>query len=120
MLIYPIEYICTRLDTINTGINIDIVKESKLKLHDIYIDSTSIHLNNTISTGILLKPTSRNINIANIVVNTIDTQVMMCVPVNPIFLPNKPGMIELIKGNIINVKYIYCFLLICTSKTTPK
>jgi hypothetical protein len=98
----------------------DIVKESKLKLHGTYIDSTSIHLNNTISTGILLKPTSKNIKMANIVVNTIDTQVIICVPVNPIFLPNKPGIIELIKGNIINVKYICCFPLIYTSKTTPK
>lgn len=72
--------------------------------------SISIHLNNIISTGILLKPTSKNTNIANMVVNTIDIQLIICVPLNPIFLPNKPGITELIKGNTINVKYIFFYL----------
>jgi len=103
-LIYPIEYICTRLETIKTGINIDIVKESKLKLHSIFIDSTSIHLNNLNSTGILLNPTSKNITIANNVVNTIKLHEKIWVPVTPIFLPSKPGIIELIRGKKIKVK----------------
>ena len=42
---YPIEYICTKEEIINTGISIDTVKESKLNPHEIFNDSESIHLN---------------------------------------------------------------------------
>jgi hypothetical protein len=67
---------CTKLDTINTGINIETVKESKLKLQNIFKDSESIHLNNLISTGIEFNPTSIKINIAIIVVIEIERQVI--------------------------------------------
>jgi hypothetical protein len=42
---YPIEYTCTKDDTINTGINMETVKESKLNAQDTFKDSESIHLN---------------------------------------------------------------------------
>lgn len=61
LLIYPIEYKCTNEDTINTGINIDTVKESKLKLHKTFKDSESIHLNNWMETGALFIPTSKKL-----------------------------------------------------------
>jgi hypothetical protein len=67
---------CTKLDTISTGINIETVKESKLKLQNIFKDSESIHLNNLISTGIEFNPTSIKINIAIIVVIEIERQVI--------------------------------------------
>jgi hypothetical protein len=41
---YPIEYTCTKEDTISTGINIETVKESKLKPQDIFKISASTHL----------------------------------------------------------------------------
>jgi len=97
----------TKLDTINTGINIDTVKESKLKLQNIIKDSESIHLNNLISTGIEFKPTSIKINIDKSVVREIDMQVIQWVPCTPIFLPKNPGSRELNKGNKIKVRYIY-------------
>jgi hypothetical protein len=95
---------CTKLETINTGINIDTVKESKLKLQDIAKDSLSIHLNNEISTGIEFKPTSKKISIDNNVVIHIEIQLRMWVPRTPNFLPSNPGNIELNKGKKINVK----------------
>ena len=49
---------CTKEETIKTGINMDTVKESKLKLHKTFSDSESSHLNNWIDTGALLIPTS--------------------------------------------------------------
>jgi hypothetical protein len=62
---------CTKEDTIKTGINIDTVKESKLKLQDTSKDSESIHLNKFMCTGMLFKPTSKNAIIAkNVVINT--------------------------------------------------
>jgi hypothetical protein len=67
---------CTKLDTINTGINIETVRESKLKLQNIFKDSESIHLNNLISTGIEFNPTSIKIIIAIIVVIEIEIQVI--------------------------------------------
>ena len=103
-LIYPIEYICTKELTIKTGINIDTVKLSKLKLQNIFNDSESIHLNKIISTGIEFKPTSTKTNMDSIVVIQIDIQVIKWVPCTPIFLPNKPGINELKSGKNINVK----------------
>jgi hypothetical protein len=100
------EYICTKLDTINTGINIDTVKESKLKLQNKIKDSESIHLNNLSSTGIEFRPTSIKIKIDKRVVREIDIQVIRWVPCTPIFLPSNPGSRELNKGNKINVRYI--------------
>ena len=93
-LIYPIEYICTKEDTINTGINIDTVKLSKLKLHFIFNDSASIHLNNSILTGIWFNPTSKKANIANIVVIITQPHVTIRAPLTPIFLPKKPDIID--------------------------
>jgi hypothetical protein len=52
----------------------------------------------------LLNPTSKNIITANNVVNKIKLHEKIWVPVIPIFLPNRPGIIELIKGKIINVR----------------
>jgi hypothetical protein len=54
----------------------------------------------------LFKPASRKVNVARIVVVTIDVQVMICEPVTPIFLPKKPEAIEPNRGNIIIIKYI--------------
>jgi len=51
----------TKLDTINTGNNIETVNESNLKLHNTLSDSTSIHLAIFIVTGILLNPTSKKL-----------------------------------------------------------
>jgi hypothetical protein len=103
---YPIEYICTREDTISTGINIDTVNESKTNPHDTYNDSESIHENNFIYTDILFIPTSKKLTTLSIVVNITDTHAIKCEPVTPTFLPKNPEIIELSKGNIIMVKYI--------------
>ena len=100
---YPIEYICTKEETINTGINIDTVKESKLKLHNTFNDSESTHLKSCTDTGILFKPTSMKDNTEMIVVIT---TVMNWDPVTPTFLPKNPEIIEPNKGSIIIVKYI--------------
>ena len=91
---------------INTGINIETVKESKLKLQDIFNDSESIHLKLSICTGILFIPTSTNAKIESIMVSINDIQAIKCDPFIPIFLPKNPDMIEASKGNIIMVKYI--------------
>lgn len=103
---------CTKLDTINTGINIDTVNESNLKFHNTYSDSTSNHLAIFIVTGILLKPTSKKAIIAKIVVVITEPHVIICDPVIPIFLPKKPDTIEPNNGKIINVKYIYLYCIV--------
>lgn len=103
---YPIEYICTKEETINTGINIDTVKESKLKLHNTFSDSESTHLKSCTDTGMLFKPTSMKDNTEMIVVITTNEQVINWDPVTPTFLPKNPEIIEPNKGNIIIVKYI--------------
>lgn len=103
---------CTKLDTINTGINIDTVNESNLKFHKTYSDSTSTHLATFIVTGILLKPTSKKAKIAKNVVVITDAHVIKCAPLTPTFLPKKPETIEPNKGKIINVKYIIYIVLI--------
>src|ERR1700750_2713081 len=110
---YPIEYICTKDDTINTGINIETVKESKLKLQNTLSDSESIHLNKYNVTDVLFKPTSKNIIIANIVVIITELHVIICEPVIPTFLPKNPDIIDPNKGNTIIVKYIIYILLQC-------
>jgi hypothetical protein len=97
---------CTKEDTINTGINIDTVKESKLNPHSIFKDSESSHLNNCIFTGVLYIPTSTNVNIAKRVVITTHVQVIICEPVTPTFLPKKPAIMEPNRGKIKIVKYI--------------
>src|ERR1700712_3727160 len=99
------EYICTTEETINTGINIDTVNESKLNPHITNKDSESIHLNNFIDKGTLFNPTSIKANIDNIVVNIMQLQVIICAPLTPIFLPKNPETIEPNKGKIINVRY---------------
>jgi hypothetical protein len=103
---YPIEYMCTKHETIRTGNNIDTVKESKLKLHNMFNDSESIHLKRFKDTGILFKPTSKKATIQSIVVVIIDTHVIICVPVIPILLPKNPEANEDNKGSIIITKYI--------------
>ena len=103
---YPIEYTCTREETINTGINMETVKESKLKLQATFNDSESIHLKFSIYTGLLFIPTSINANIESTIVNSNDVQAIRCDPFIPTFLPKNPDIIEASKGNIIIVKYI--------------
>ena len=115
---YPIEYMCTKELTIKTGINIDTVKLSKLKLHSTLSDSLSIHLKRFIDTGMLFKPTSKNATIANKVVTITLVHVINCAPLTPIFLPKKPETIDPNKGKVIIAKYIIYillqyFLLIC-------
>ena len=61
---------CTKEETINTGISIETVSESKLKAHETFKDSESIHLNTSIDEVILFNPTSKKVNTADIVVNT--------------------------------------------------
>ena len=90
-LIYPIEYICTKDETIKTGINIDTVKLSKLKAHKTLRDSLSIHLKRFIETGMLFKPTSKKATMANSVVKITHKLVIICAPVTPTFLPKNPG-----------------------------
>jgi hypothetical protein len=97
---------CTKEETISTGISIDTVNESKLKLHSTFNDSESIHLNNLTDTGILLIPTSKKDIIERKVVIIKDEQVIIWEPVTPTFLPKKPDTIDPSKGNIIIVKYI--------------
>ena len=100
------EYICTKQETIKTGINIDTVRESKLKLHNTFSDSESTHLNNFTDTGALLIPTSIKASVESKVVIKTDEHVINWDPVTPIFLPKKPETIEPNRGNIIIVKYI--------------
>ena|ERR1700712_585415 len=97
---------CTKEETINTGINIDTVKESKLNPHDIFKDSESIHLKRCIDTGMLFKPTSKKASIAHVVVKITHKHVINCAPLTPIFLPKNPDAIDPNKGNTIIAKYI--------------
>jgi hypothetical protein len=97
---------CTNEDTINTGINIDTVKESKLKLHKTFNDSESIHLKSWTDTGILFIPTSKKAKTERAVVVKTDKHVINWAPLTPTFLPKKPETIEPNKGNIIMAKYI--------------
>lgn len=97
---------CTSEETINTGINIDTVKESKLKLHSTLSDSESTHLKSCKDTEILFKPTSINANVESKVVIITDVHVIHWDPVTPTFLPKKPETIEPNKGNTIIAKYI--------------
>ena len=73
--------------------------------------SLSIHLNNSIETGILLKPTSKKANIAKIVVTITLEHVINCAPRTPTFLPKKPETIDPNKGKNIILKYIIYILL---------
>ena len=102
----------TNEETINTGISIDTVNESKWKPHNIFNDSESIHLKRLIDTGILLNPTSKKAVIANNVVISIKDEVIKCDPLTPSFLPKNPEDIEESKGKIIIVKYILYILLL--------
>ena len=97
---------CTKEDTISTGINIDTVSESKLKLHNTFNDSESIHLKSCTVTGIPLIPTSIKDSTERIVVINTREQVINWEPVTPIFLPKNPEIIEPSKGNVIIVRYI--------------
>jgi hypothetical protein len=67
---------CTKEETINTGINIDAVNASKLNPHNILSDSESIHVNSSKVTGILFIPTSKNTTIDNNVVITTELHVI--------------------------------------------
>src|SRR5271156_2520067 len=109
---YPIEYTCTKEDTINTGINIETVKESKLNPHKTFRVSASIHLKRCIVTGILLKPTSQKTNIDKNVVIITQLQVINCAPLTPTFLPKKPATTDPNIGNTIKAKYIIYILLL--------
>ena len=97
---------CTNEETINTGINIDTVNESKLKLHKTFNDSESIHLKSWTETGILFIPTSKKAKIAKKVVVITDKHVIIWAPLTPTFLPKNPETIEPNKGSIIMAKYI--------------
>jgi hypothetical protein len=92
---------------INTGINIDTVNASKLKLHNTNNDSESIHLNNFNVKGIEFKPTSKKHIRANIVVIIIEEHVIICAPLTPTFLPKNPATIDPNRGNNIIVRYIF-------------
>src|SRR5271154_4184443 len=100
------EYICTKEETIKTGINILTVKLSKWKLHKTLRDSLSIHLNRFIDTVILFKPTSKKAIIASNVVIIIDKHVINCAPLTPTFLPKNPETIAPNKGKVIMAKNI--------------
>jgi hypothetical protein len=67
---------CTKEDTINTGISIDTVKESKVKPHHKFSDSESTHLNNFALTITLFIATSKKANRAMIVVNNMHVHVI--------------------------------------------
>lgn len=108
----------TREETIKTGINIDTVKLSKVKDHNVLSDSLSIHLNIFIVTGASFKPASKKETIANSVVKITDKLVINWAPRTPTFLPKKPATIAPNKGKIIIARYIIYirllyFLLIC-------
>jgi len=101
---------CTREETIKTGINILTVKLSKWKLHKTSSDSLSIHLKRFIDTGMLFKPTSKKATIANKVVIAIDRDVINCAPLTPTFLPKNPDTIAPNKGKVIMARYIIYIL----------
>jgi hypothetical protein len=97
---------CTSEETINTGINIETVKESKLKLQRTFSDSESIHLKSWTDTGILFIPTSKKAKTERAVVVKTAVHVINWAPLTPTFLPKNPETIEPNKGNIIMAKYI--------------
>jgi len=101
---------CTKEDTISTGISIETVKESKLNPHTTLRDSISTHLNVNTDTGMPFKPTSKNINMAISVVVITHVLVIACAPLTPTFLPNSPDVIDPNKGNTIMAKYIIYIL----------
>src|ERR1700735_3712896 len=109
---YPIEYTCTKEDTINTGISIETVNESKLNPQDILRVSASTHLKRCIVTGMLFKPTSINAIIAKNVVIITQLHVINCDPLTPTFLPKKPDTIDPNIGITIKAKYIIYTLLL--------
>ena len=100
------EYMCTIDETINTGINIDTVNESKLNPQNTSNDSESIHLKSWIVTGMLFNPTSKKVNIEIIVAINTKLHVINCAPLTPIFLPKNPETIDPNKGKVIKAKYI--------------
>lgn len=83
-----------------------IVNESKLNAHATKSDSESIHLNNSIVTGILLRPTSKKATVANNVVMITHKHVIICAPLTPTFLPKKPDTTDPNNGKIIIAKYV--------------
>ena len=103
---YEIEYIWTKELIIKTGKSIVTVKLSNSKPHIMLNHSLSIHLNNSIDTGMLLNPSSKNANTAKIVVTITLIHVISCAPRIPTFLPKKPETIDPNKGKIIILKYI--------------
>jgi hypothetical protein len=107
---YPIEYTWTKEDIINTGINIDTVKESKLNAQDTFKYSASIHLNRCNLTGLLFKPTSINANKAKKVVTITHEHVIIWAPLTPTFLPKKPDIIDPNIGKPNKARYIIYFL----------
>ena len=86
------------------------VKLSNSKPHKILNHSLSIHLNNSMDTGILLKPTSKKAIIAKTVVIITLEHVISCAPFTPTFLPKKPDTTDPNKGKIIILKYIIYIL----------
>ena len=103
---YPIEYMCTSRDTMSTGISMDVVSESKLKLHDTSSDSESTHLHNVIPTGVPFNVTSVNASAAKAVVSPTHVQVTSWDPVTPIRLPSNPEAIDPNIGNTMTDRYI--------------
>ena len=103
----------TKEETINTGINIEAVRESKLNPHNTLRDSESTHLNNEIETGVLFSPTSKKPIIAKTVVIITHKHVINCAPLTPTFLPKKPETIEPNMGKTIMAKYIIYILWLC-------
>jgi hypothetical protein len=97
---------CTKEETISTGISIETVSESKLNAHNTFKDSESIHLSTSIDEEVLFNPTSKKAKIANIVVNTIAVHVIHSAPANPFFLPKNPETIDPNSGKLIIAKYI--------------
>ena len=90
------------------------VRLSKLNPQFILNHSESIHLNNSIVTGMLVSPTSKKAITAKIVVIITLKVVINCAPRTPIFLPKKPDTIDPSKDKIIILKYIiYILLLLC-------
>jgi hypothetical protein len=69
-------------------------------------ESESIHLNRYNVTGILFNPTSKKPNIAKIVLEITQLQVINCDPDTPTFLPKKPDTTAPNKGKTNKTKYI--------------
>src|SRR5208282_1484200 len=111
---------CTKEETIKTGINILTVKLSKWKLHKALSDSLSIHLKRFTDTVMLFKPTSKKAIITNNVVTIIEIHVINCAPLTPTFLPKNPETIAPNIGRIIIAKYIiynlYLYFLLIYKK----